>query len=97
MKPTARKPHRDYAGYRCECRNHFSGGHTVILDCTLASQQGVPLVEDHKLEGGRYQVLCDVHSTINHCTSMLAARQCMKDATLFCQSCRDASGEGNQP
>jgi len=95
MKPTARKPHRDYAGYRCELRNPFSGGHTVVLDCELAVQQAVPLVENPTLEGGRYQVLCDAHGEIDHCGSMAQARLRMKDASIFCQQCRDAAGQGD--
>jgi hypothetical protein len=92
--PTARKPHADFAGYRCERRNPLSGGHTVILDCRIAAEQGTPLVADYKAEGGRYQVLCNDHSTIIHCTSMPTARMYMKDATYFCDDCRRIAGEG---
>jgi hypothetical protein len=43
---------------------------------------------DYVQEGGRYQVLCNEHSEIIHCTSMPSARNCMKDATYFCEKCR---------
>lgn len=89
---SARKPHSDFAGYRAERRNPLSGGHTIILDCKLAEQQGAPLVEDYAEEGGRYQVLCNEHGTIVHCTNMPAARDCMKDATNFCDDCRAIEG-----
>ena len=93
--PTARKPHRDFAGYVCELRNPYSGGHTVILDCKKA-----PLVVDYKAEGGRWQVLCNEHSTIVHCTALLDARGCMKDPTAFCEPCRtvaDGGGREEEP
>lgn len=85
---TARKPHADFAGYRCERRNPISGGHTIILDCKLAEAQGAGIVEDYKEEGGRYQVLCNEHGFIVHATSMPEARMCMKDTLLFCDECR---------
>jgi hypothetical protein len=58
---SVRKPHQDFAGYKAELRNEFSGGHTIILDCKLAQAQGTPLVEDYIAEGGRYQILCNEH------------------------------------
>jgi hypothetical protein len=88
-EPTVRKPHRDLAGYRCECRNSLTGGHTIVLDCKLAEQQGAGLVEDYVEEGGRYQVLCNEHGTVVHCTSMYLARSAMRDTTLFCDECRE--------
>lgn len=91
-EPSKRKPHNDFAGYRCERRNPISGGHTIILDCKLAAEQGAPLVEDYVEEGGRYQVLCNVHSTIVHCTNMPTARECMKDTLNFCDDCRNLAG-----
>ena len=94
MKPTKRKPHSDFAGYVCELRNKYSGGHTIILDCKRAAEQGMALVEDYKAEGGRYQVLCNEHSTIVYCTSMPSARMCLKDPTFFCDECRAIAGEG---
>ena len=90
---TARKPHSDFAGYRTELRNKYSGGHTIVLDCKRAEEQGAPLVEDWKVEGGRYQVLCNAHSTNLHCTSMLKARVALKDPTVFCLECRVLAGE----
>ena len=88
-KQASRKPHRDFIGYRAELRNLHSGGHTIILDCKLAVQQGHPLVVDWDEEGGRYQVLCNSHSNIIHCTSMSRARSAMKDPLGFCDTCRD--------
>ena len=85
---TNRKPHHNFAGYRTERRNPYSGGHTIILDCKWADQQNSPLVADWNEEGGRYQVLCNDHSTIVHCTSMPSARAAMKDPLLFCDDCR---------
>ena len=83
-----RKPHRDFAGYRAELRNPYSGGHTIILDCKRAAEQNCPLVVDWTEEGGRYQVLCNEHSNIVHCTSMPSARSTMKDPLIFCDPCR---------
>ncbi len=90
---TPRKPHCDFAGYRAELRNEHSGGHTIILDCQLAAEQGASLVEDWDAEGGRYQVLCNAHSINLHCTSMPEAREAMKDPTIFCLECRHLAGE----
>jgi len=84
-----RKPHRDLAGYRCECRNPLTGGYTIVLDCKLAAEQGAPLVEDYVEEGGRYQVLCDEHGTLVYVTSMRSARLTMRDTTSFCDECRE--------
>lgn len=91
-----RKPHNDFAGYVCELRNKLSGGHNIILDCKLAAEQGMPLVEDYKTEGGRYQVLCNNHSVIVHATNLSTARAAMKDATIFCVQCRDIAGQGDK-
>jgi hypothetical protein len=93
--PTARKPHRDFVGYLCELRNPLSGGHNIILDCKRADLEGFPLVEDWRAEGGRYQVLCNEHATNVFCTNMPAARQCMKDATEFCDECREIQAGKN--
>jgi len=89
------RPHSDYAGYLSEKFNQLSRGYVIILDCKLAEEQGAALVEDYKEEGGRYQVLCDKHSTIVHCTNMPTARACRNDATAFCDICRDLAGEGD--
>lgn len=88
-----RKPHQDFAGYVAELRNPYSGGHTVILDCKLAERQGSPLVLDYVEEGGRYQVLCNEHGHIVHSPNLPAARECMKDATVFCMVCRCIAGQ----
>ena len=88
-----RKPHNDFAGYVAELRNPYSGGHTIILDCKLAASQGSPLVADFAAEGGRYQVLCNEHGHIIYSTNLPAARDCMKDATIFCMVCRCIAGE----
>jgi hypothetical protein len=88
-----RKPHNDFAGYVCELRNKYSGGHTVISDCKLADEQGHGIVDDYKLEGGRYQVLCNDHGFLIYCTSLPTARGCMKDPTMFCMMCRVLAGE----
>lgn len=92
-KPSARKPHRDFAGYICELRNKYSGGHTVISDCKLAADQGQALVRNYIEEGGRYQVLCNEHGHLVYCTNMPSARECMKDPTTFCMVCRCIAGE----
>jgi hypothetical protein len=91
---TARKPHRDFAGYVAELRNQYSGGHTIISDCKLAVEQGVPLVRNYREEGGRYQVLCNEHSRLIYTTNLPSARECMKDPTSFCMLCRCIAGEG---
>jgi hypothetical protein len=92
--PSARKPHSDFAGYVCELRNKYSGGHTVICDCKRADAEGIPLVENYVEEGGRYQVLCNEHSHLVYCTNLPSARECMKDPTSFCMVCRCIAGEG---
>ena len=89
-----RKPHQDFAGYRAELRNKYSGGHTIISDCKLAAEQGAPLVEDWIREGGRYQVLCNEHGYLIYCSDMRPARGLMKDPTEFCMPCRCIAGEG---
>lgn len=91
-----RKPHNDFSGYVAELRNVYSGGHTIILDCKRAAAEGAALVEDYKLEGGRYQVLCNEHSFIVHCTALPDARGCMKDPTAFCSECRILAGESTR-
>lgn len=91
--PNARKPHSDFAGYVAELRNKLSGGHNVICDCKRAEFEGNPWVADYKMEGGRYRVLCDTHSTLVYCTNLPAARSCMKDATEFCDLCRVIAGQ----
>lgn len=88
---TTRKPHSDFDGYICERRNQLTGGHNIILDCKRAE-----LVVDYNEEGGRYQVLCNEHSTIIHCTSLPVARECMKDSTMFCDECRLIAGESQE-
>lgn len=91
--PTARKPHSDFSGYICELRNPHSGGHTIVSDCKRAEEEGAGLVADYKAEGGRYQVLCNEHSTLIYCTNLPVARECMKDPTTFCMPCRVIAGE----
>ena len=86
--PKKRKPHSDFAGYVSERKNTLTGDHTIILDCLQASRQGVPLVEDYKDEGGRYQILCNKHSTIVHTSIRDTAYACMRDSTEFCDDCR---------
>jgi len=88
-----RKPHNDLVGYVAELRNKPSGGHTIILDCKRAAEQGNPLVEDYEAEGGRYQVVCDTHGYLVYCSNLPAARQCMKNADEFCMVCRAIIGE----
>jgi hypothetical protein len=90
--PTARKPHRDFAGYRCELRNPYSGGHTIILDCKEAAEQGAPLIDNWRAEG-RYQVLCNEHAQVENVTALPIARKLMKDPTTFCTECRAIAGE----
>lgn len=92
--PSSRKPHSDFAGYVAELRNKYSGGHTIISDCKRAANEGTPLVENYEEEGGRYQVLCNEHSHLIYSTNLPAARECMKDPTIFCMMCRCIAGEG---
>ena len=94
-RPTARKPHRDFAGYICELRNQLSGGHNVVSDCKRAEAEGHALVENYTEEGGRYQVLCNEHGNLVYCTNLPMARASMKDATMFCDECRTLAGEGD--
>src|ERR1700675_3144460 len=93
--PSAGKPHSDFVGYICELRNKLSRGHISIFDCKSGDKEGRGLVENYVEEGGRYQVLCNEHSTIIHCTNLPVARDCMKDATMFCDECRTIAGEGD--
>ncbi len=93
---SVRKPHRDFAGYVCELRNKYSGGHTVISDCKRAEEQGNALVENYTEEGGRYQVLCNEHGHLVYCTNLPVARECMKDATSFCMVCRAIAGQAGE-
>ena len=86
---SSRKPHQELAGYVCELRNQYSGGHTIILDCKSGG-----LLEDWK-EAGRYQVLCDSHSQVEQYSSLPKARAAMKDPTIFCLTCRELAGEGD--
>lgn len=88
-----RKPHNNFVGYVAELRNKFSGGHTIILDCKKAQDQGNALVQDYKEEGGRWQTLCNEHSTVNHSMSIIGARLCMKHPDMFCDECRKIAGE----
>jgi hypothetical protein len=88
-----RKPHNDFVGYVCELRNAWSGGHTIILDCKRAQEEGQPLVADYAQEGGRYQVLCNEHGHLVYSPNLPVARECMKDATSFCMLCRAIAGE----
>jgi hypothetical protein len=94
MKPTPRKPHRDLVGYVAERRNLLTKGHNIILDCKRADLEGFPLVDDWRAEGGRYQVICNEHSTIVVCTSLPAARSSMKNSTNFCDDCRALEAQG---
>lgn len=91
---SARKPHSDWAGYRSERRNPHTGGHTVIVDCKLAEEQGSPWVADYVEEGGRYMVVCNGHGTNTHTTSMPKAMELMKDPTAFCELCRVPAVKG---
>ena len=91
--PTKRKPHADFAGYVCERRNPYSGGHTIMLDRKRAAAEGTPPLKDYKAEGGRYQVLCNEHSCVIQCIALADARGCMKDPTSFCLECRALAGE----
>lgn len=90
---STRKPHQDFAGYVCELRNKYSGGHTVISDCKRAAEEGSALVENYAEEGGRWQVLCETHGHLVYCTNLPVARECMKDSTSFCMVCRCIAGE----
>lgn len=88
---STRKPHNDLAGYVSERRNRYTGGHTILLDCKLAEEQGLPLVEDYRAEGGRYQVVCNDHCTILHTTLRDVAYGAMREPTGFCEFCRTLS------
>lgn len=90
------KPHRNYAGYKAERRNPFSGGYTIVLDCKLAEQRGTPIVEDYVLEGGRYQLLCDEHGHLVYVDSLRVAGLEMRDSTGFCLVCRAIAGEAGE-
>lgn len=62
--PTARKPHRDWAGYVTERRNHLSGGHNVLVKAKAAGLD---------TDGGSWVTICDVHGTVcNHKNRALA-------------------------
>lgn len=83
---TARKPHRDTAGYVCELRNKLSGDHNIIVDAKNGGDWiGNP-------DDGRWICLCNKHSTCCQFSSLPDARRAMKDATIFCQDCRAISG-----
>lgn len=83
-EPTARKPHRDWAGYVCELRNKYSGGHTVVV---RAEEAGLDP------NGGKYAVICDKHNTLINTTILQKARSIMRDPTIFCEDCRKALAE----
>ena len=78
--PTARKPHRDFAGYVTERRNPYSGGHTIILDARNGGDWA------GSEEDGRWIVLCNEHSTLVQTTSRPGAQGAM-EAVDFCEAC----------
>ena len=88
---SARKPHQDFAGYVCELRNKYSGGHTVISDCRRAADEGNAIVEAYAEEGGRYQVLCNEHSHLVYCANLPEARECMKEFAVVHPRCAGGS------
>lgn len=76
--PTARKPHRDWAGYVTERRNPWSGGHTVIVRAEPAGLDP---------SGGTWITVCDAHSTVcNHRNRSLAYGH-MKAPEGWCEEC----------
>jgi hypothetical protein len=83
----------EYPGYRFKYKNPFTNNWVVVLDCKLAEQQGSPLVVNWQDEGGRYQVLCDVHSTIVHCITLRAAKETAQDVEVFCDDCREINNK----
>ena len=83
MEATARKPHRDWAGYIAELRNPITGDHNVIVDAVVAQLDDTD---------GRYATICNAHGTILNSKSLPAARSAMKDATSFCDGCRAPKG-----
>lgn len=86
--PTARKPHRDWAGYVSERRNHLTGDHNVIV---LAAAQGLDVSEG---AGSKFACICNAHNTVIQ-GSLSAMRGCMEDATGFCDDCRELAARGS--
>jgi len=68
---------------------------TRQTDCKRAEKEGNGLVESYEEKGGRYQVSCEKHGTLVYCTNMIATRECMKDATAFCDECREINSGRN--
>lgn len=77
-----RKPFNDCAGYVASRKNTITGIHNVIY---IASEQGVDA--EHK-----YITVCEAHHTMVSIPNIPQARIAMKDATSFCESCRQLSG-----
>jgi hypothetical protein len=77
---TARKPHNDWSGYICELRNKLTGDHNVVVK---AADAGLCT------HGGKYATICNKHGTIVNSTNLPGARASMKDATNFCDGCRE--------
>lgn len=88
--PAKNKPHADFAGFVTEYRNPLSGDWNVVLDCKRAEEEGNAIVADYEAEGGRYQVLCNKHGSIVHCTAKRHALTAAQDGTNFCDDCREA-------
>ena len=75
-----RKQHSGECGYIAERMNpHVPGTKVVIY---RAADQGIDDAD------GKYAVVCDAHSTVDHTTSIPNARSLMKAPETFCLDCR---------
>ena len=80
MLPSAEREYRKLAGYKCRCRNRVSGGDVVVYNADDAHMDP---------DGGKYAVVCNVHSSILNVQTLAAARSAMKVPTDFCEGCRE--------
>ena len=81
---SARKACSGWAGYVAQRKNALSKGYNVIVDTRKGGDWAA--CED---DGGRYVIICDAHSTLVQSTNLPGARASMKDATNFCDDCRE--------
>lgn len=77
-----RKPFNDRAGYVASRKNIITGIHNVIY---IASEQGID-VGYHK-----YVTVCEAHQAMIGSTSVPNARIDMKNASQWCERCRQMS------
>ena len=75
-----RKPFNDCAGYIASKKNALTGIHNVIY---LAAEQGIDT------GGAKYVTVCEAHASFIGSTNLPNARIDMKDASRWCEACRE--------